>query len=144
MNALDDLAAEFRQLNALAAEIRPILESNPDLGVDGWRCRWTDNDRRFAQCREEAFWPDFTLEVRYALELLADRRHGLIRRFKTGLEFAVSRPPYYHADGTPTAEAGTVRSLGAVIVAFIIAGVPFRRIPGSPDIEISAKRGREC
>lgn len=82
MAALDDLAAEFRQLHALAAEIRRVLAVHPNLTADGWRCRWTDNDRLFAHRREEAFWPDFTIEVKCNLELLADRhRPGLIRHF---------------------------------------------------------------
>ncbi|MBS4097964.1 MAG: hypothetical protein KGZ83_14125 [Sulfuricella sp.] len=127
---------------ALAAIVRSTLDAHQDLGIHGFLCRYTNSAAGFQADREAAFGPEFALDVSAVLERLAERGSGALTFAKTGISLASFCSPTVD-DFTkcpPVRKLVREIPLGAAIVACLVAGVPFRRIPGSPDVKIG--RGR--
>jgi hypothetical protein len=116
------------QITALSAEMMRVLQSQPELGVSGFQCHFTNSAANFPVDRAAAFRPDFAQTVASVLDCMTRWPAG-ISYPKTGREYA------------QMCRAGVVElPIGAVVVAFIVAGVRFKRIPGSPDISIPRRR----
>jgi len=113
------------QIAALSAEVMRVLQSQPELGINGYHCEHTQSAANFPTDRAAAFQPDFVRDVATILDCMTYWPPGIVNR-KTGREYR----------GMCNADF-----LGAVVVAFIITGVKFSRIPGSPDIAIARRRG---
>lgn len=65
-------------MSALPTEVQSILKAHPELGINGFLCRFTNSAASFPTDREAAFRPDFLLDVATVLERLADRRRGVL------------------------------------------------------------------
>ncbi len=128
---------------ALAAEIVRELQSQPELGVNGFLCPHTQSAANFPTDRAAAFKPDFVLNVATVMEALATHGQRVGSDIQTGTGLAMwSSPGDYEMSRLPPGglPAGRKVGLGAAIVACYIAGIPHSRIPGNPDVRISRRR----
>jgi len=110
----------------LTIEVARIIDLHPDLGINGYLCPFTQSSASFSHEREAIMnSPFFVGEVSKALERTLEHALGLCSYFKTSNSFA----------------AGGISSeklyVGAVIVAFEIAGVKCKRISGNPNVTIT-------
>lgn len=118
-------AAKCQSSTNLAAEIQVTLASHPDLGINGFLCRFTRSSASFPRDRDAAFQPAFVQHVASILEFFTQWQPGICYA-KSGQEYAEM-----------CASAMTSKApVGAVIVALHIANVRVKRIYGSADVSI--------
>lgn len=112
----------------LTAEVVRVLEAHPTLGADGFFCPFTQSAASFPTDREAAFQPAFTQAVATILDCMT--------RWPPGFAYPTIGRGYAQMCGAGVVEL----PIGAVIVAFLTAGVKFSRIAGTSDIAIARRR----